>query len=152
MRHAIAAAVTVAGLALLAAPAGAATELRQPCPYTAAGQTVQGCYDEAGDTIYYDTGRTLWHERGHAFARRALTESDHAWFARLLGMPGRPWISATPGAESPDERFADVYAACKMRVRARPGRAALTGYGFVIQADGRYKRICLAINVLEIVR
>lgn len=111
-----------------------------------------GC--TTGDTIYlaHRNQRTLEHERGHVFARLALTDTDRAWFAKLVGMRGDAWASVTPGTESPEERFADAYAACKTGVRARAGRMSLTGYGFVIAPDGRYRRICNAIAVLELVR
>jgi hypothetical protein len=147
-------------LALLAAPTAshaanvAAQVAATPVSYTACPgyPEAEGCL--TADTIYVNSGGrgTLEHERGHMFDRVALTDDDRAWFARLVGMPRQPWISQDPGTESPSERFADAYAACKLHKRARLGRAELTGYGFVIQADGRYKRICLAISVLELVR
>lgn len=114
----------------------------------------RGCYIAETSTIYvaeHGDSETLLHETGHAFDHDKLTDRDRRFFSRLVGMPRHAWFGK-PGRESPGERFADAYAAYKSGVRAREGRMQLTGYGFVISADGRYRRICNAIAILELIR
>lgn len=162
------AAAALVAVVLYAPPAGAASASGRASAIAAtSGVTVTytacpgypnaaGCFDRDTDTIYVaqrGDNSTLWHELGHVFDRDLLTDSDRRWIARMVGMPRRAWFAAE-GRESPAERFADVYAECKMGTRSRPGRMRLTGYGFVIAggATGRYRRICVAISVLELVR
>lgn len=122
----------------------------EPCP--GYERVAAGCYDD-GVVYVAETGdrETLQHELGHDFDERYLTDDDRRWLARKVGLHRHPWRRA-PGQESSSERFADVYAACTMHVQAKPGRMRLTGYGFVIQTDGRYRDVCLAIRVLKLVR
>lgn len=157
-RQAIAAAVAAAGLALLAAPAQATTELRQPCPYTweagGAQKIIQGCYDPNSDTIYYDTGHTLWHERGHAFDSAVLTDADREWISsRFFG--GRPWRTADPtaGSAPASERFAEGYAYCHLKPQRFRGRVVREsgGYGYMAYT-ARHRQLCNTIAILALVR
>jgi hypothetical protein len=152
-----AAAAAVVGLALLAAPANASTELQQPCPYEhtqdGAQLLVMGCYIAGTDTIYYDTGETLWHERGHAFDHQRLTDEDRVWISRTF-FRGRLW--STPiRSDGAEERFAEFFAFCHIRApRARrDGRRAQIAIGYgLIPYTARHRRFCNTVAVLELVR
>lgn len=172
MRLSLAGRVAVA-LSLLALTAPAAAEANLTEPTSAAGRPTvtyapcpnypraAGCFDEATNTVFVaERGdrETLAHELGHVFDRAKLTDRDHRWFARIVGMAGRAWQRpAAPGEEareSPEERFADLYAACTLGVRPHSGQMMLTGYGLVISggARGRYRRGCTAIAVIDLTR
>lgn len=87
-----------------------------------------------GDTIYRTEpldkfGRR--HEIGHVFDNTVLTDANRAYFTKLFGLSG-PWSQGTGAdegaAHSPDEWFADYYAADAVNMRLRgPHRTPIQG-------------------------
>lgn len=110
------AAAFAATLALIPAPT--ATIVYGPCPV---GDTVE-CTDRATATIYRTPGAdrfALEHARGHLYDAQRLSAGERTKLQRLLALPGRPWrtnTGPTGALASPSERFADAYAACRLRL------------------------------------
>jgi hypothetical protein len=149
--------VALACLTLWSAPAavaGAATvELEQPCPAGVVRTPVnnmRACYDPDADVIYHDGSRTfLWHERGHVFDHKHLTDSDREWLSDRY-FEGRPWRAAdvTDGYPAAEELFASGYGACHLP-RAKRGNFGPYGYAAWTRA---HRRLCNTITILELIR
>lgn len=68
---------------------------------------------------------TLAHEMGHLLDTQVLSDGDRNYFTRLLQAPQGPWNTGTGAAggyHSPNERFADYYAAAATGYDPRPKR------------------------------
>jgi hypothetical protein len=125
----------------------------EPCPYYADGGS---CSYADTDDVYLEPGATRFerqHELGHQFDRQVLTDPDRAWLTSRLGFKPGAWNRGTgPGNRSPDESFADAYAACAIGlVPLRRGKAWWTSYGY-FPAARQHRVICNAIAVLALVR
>lgn len=114
MLAALAVAVTLAGI-----PAPSVTVVGDPCP----AATATGiCTIES--TIYAPANASRFavqHEIGHAFDEQFLDDGERNALKRAMGMPiSRPWQLGTglthEGLNSPSERFADLYAACRLKM------------------------------------
>lgn len=156
---AAAAGVLVVGLALLAAPALSAVEKNEPCPHqytTPEGYRLWavGCYEPSTDTIYYETGHALWHERGHEFDHKHLSDSDRDWL-RARYFNNRPWYGNPAGDAPARELFAEGYAWC---MGHRPKYRRNAGDGITEAAYGyrphsvRHRQLCNTISILRLIR
>lgn len=107
----------------------------------------------------------FWHEVGHVFDHQALDGRARAWLTRKLGFSAAtPWTSdaaeadiAIFGTRTPDEVFADAFAACWLGRRPngtlRGGMRVTnwqTGYGYRPSVR-QHRRICNAISVYALV-
>ncbi len=145
------------------------TVVRGVCP-PPWGELAEGCWFKSTRTVYLRVGDwwTREHEYGHAWDELFLTDTDRAWFAAKLGLAGVPWhrdpppnldlsryLVMPPEARSPDELFADAYAACSLGwgIPGRKGWKAgeQTVYGLTIKRS-RQREICNAIGILGLVR
>lgn len=98
-------------------PAPNATLVRAPCPD---GSGVP-CTIRTTDTVYVPAGTSRFavqHELGHLYDEQRLDDGERAKLQRLMGLPPGPWRAGTglAGVRSPSERFADAYAACRLRL------------------------------------
>lgn len=117
----------------------------EPCP---SGQAV-ACASEPTGEIFVPAETdvfTRWHEVGHIFDFERLAPGDRAWFTRMLRLKG-VWDRGTGenhGHVSPDERFADAYAACATRMRPDSGSWE-SAYDYN-PTPRQYRAICSAIK------
>lgn len=114
----IAAALAIA-LALIPSPR--ALVVYGPCPDATAASACT--YADQG-LIYAPKGTSRFaieHERGHVFDQQLLGPGERHALQGAMGLPeSRPWRTGTgltaEGLSSPSERFADLYAACRLRL------------------------------------
>jgi hypothetical protein len=91
-----------------------------------------GCvYSNRLSTLYLDRRRaalpaTLYHELGHLYDWRVLSNADRRRFKRLIGRPRQGWFK---GQGEPAEQFAEAYSFCARYRRIRSIRAYAT-YGY----------------------
>jgi hypothetical protein len=112
-------------------------------------ESVGGCYryDAEGDSVYLRdptvplAGRfEFFHELGHMYDDRVLTDQDRATFLRTMGYGSQWWTKTDP----PAERFADAYALCAMW--RRPTSFIIGGdYGYR-PTPRQYRRVCALIR------
>lgn len=165
-------AVITAALALLAAPAASARDMPvtgltahfTACPYYADGGS---CAQPETAEVWIAPGSSrfeFWHEVGHVFDHQVLDDRAHSWFTRVLGFAsGTPW-EADEGfyedhdfsQKSPDEMFADAFAACWLRMKPRRQGGLLvsewtTAYWYQPSVR-QHRRVCNGIAVLGLVR
>ncbi len=133
-----------------------------PVPMPTAPVVQAACPDGGGDCYYQGTAYVepgspavrfrTWHELGHALDAERLTDTDRATFTSLFKMQGA-WNQGTGmGTRSPNEVFADAYAACALRMRPH-GRARgrmvvsrwQTSYGYY-PTSRQHRRVCFAIS------
>ena len=145
------------------------TVVRGACPTSTVLAPADGCYFRSTRTVYlHGDWFTREHEFAHAFDELSMTDTDRAWFAEQVGMVGvdrhreRPadfdisqHLMMPAEARSPDEMFADAYAACSLGWGV-PGRKAWkageqTYYGYTVTIR-RQRPICNAIGILGLVR
>jgi hypothetical protein len=81
-----------------------------------------------------------WHEFGHVFDAKVLSDGDRNWLAPLL-VPGRSWYE---GYSSPMEFFADAYSACALGLSPK-GPTWVNSYGYAPHPK-RHRRICAAMR------
>lgn len=89
----------------------------------------------------------LEHEKGHLADRQYLTAAERALLVPLFGYPpGMPWdLGTTTHGGSPDERFADAYAACRLGLSPDGGEWVMTQSGYAPTAR-QHRRACIAIS------
>jgi hypothetical protein len=91
-----------------------------------------GCiYSTRLSTVYLDRRRavlpaTLYHELGHLYDWRVLSNRDRRRFKRLIGKARQGWFT---GQRPPAEQFAEAYSFCARYRRIRSIRAYAT-YGY----------------------
>lgn len=123
-------AATIAAIAALAVPN--ATIIPEACP----NGSGMPCAERATATIYVPDGTSRFgreHELGHLFDAQFLDDGERNALKRAMGLPvSRPWSTGTGltagGLASPSEKFADLYAACRLRMD--PDRRWETGYDY----------------------
>jgi hypothetical protein len=137
------AAVFAATLALIPAPA--ATIVRAPCPAATEAMTTGACAYADQGTIYLPDGSTrfmLQHELGHVFDAQHLDDGERHKIARSLGVnPDGPWRTPDP-YRSGMEKFADAYAACRLRMDPDHGWESSYDY---YPSRRAFRRLCATI-------
>lgn len=107
--------------ALMGIPAPTAVVVHAPCPTP---EATGACASRQEQVIYAPANVdrfALEHERGHLFDAQYLDGGERLALRRAMRLPlSRPWQSGTgltaAGLGSPSERFADLYAACRLRM------------------------------------
>jgi hypothetical protein len=130
-------------LTLATIPAPTVRVVHEPCPDSDA----VACTVRATATVYVTPGAdrfAVQHELGHLFDAQRLDDGERAKLERLLALPGRPWRSGTglEGLLSPSERFADAYAACRLRLD--PDRNWMSAYDYEPSRRG-FRKTCATI-------
>lgn len=127
--------------ALALVPAPAAIVIDAPCPAVTDQITSGACAYNDG-RIYLPRGSTRFmreHENGHVFIAQRLSVGERRKAQRLIEMPdSRAWRTVDP-FESPDERVADIYAACRLRLDPRHHWEASYDY---YPSRHRFRRQC----------
>lgn len=92
------------------------TDPAWPCK-TEYGYEPEACVLSLTGEIFLDTARlvqprrVVYHELGHIFDARALTDADRERFATLIEFPAEPWLSSAYHGTA-GEIFAEAYAEC----------------------------------------
>jgi hypothetical protein len=105
------------------------------------------CYSPDTNTIYVrQPGFAFQHELGHAFDAANLDDGERSRFIHITHLRG-PWRQGTGftagGLRSPSEKFADAYAACRLRLD--PRREWETGYDWT-PSPRLHRRVCAFIS------
>lgn len=90
--------------------------VRSANPSGAADSMAPAATDMSTGTVYYSQKLDPFskaHETGHVFDSEVLDSGERSFFQRLMHAPGGQWDQGTgvSGYHSPDEWFADYYAA-----------------------------------------
>lgn len=114
------------------------------CAWTGSDR-ISACTD--GQTIWSlpnPRERLFYHEMGHVFDLRYLTDPERAAIAATLGLgTRRPWWNSEAGPEQgAQEAFADSYALCSIFGARRIQRRWSLTTGFVVSPGWRVKRVC----------
>lgn len=104
------------------------------------------CYAPDSNTLWVDgsDGFNLNHGLGHAFDRSNLSDGERSRFMSLVSMHGA-WVSGTgaAGNSSPNERFADAYASCRLRLD--PDREWQASYNYN-PTRAQHRKVCAFIK------
>lgn len=107
----------IAAAALLI-PAPNAQIFKEPCPAPSEAMTTGACADPDG-RVYLPPGSTRFmreHELGHVYFWQRVDAGEQHKIKRELGLPeSAPWDGPDPYANG-NERAADTYAACRLRL------------------------------------
>lgn len=116
------------------------TIVEQSCPTTDYETSCTG--PEFGSVVYIagNANRwSVWHELGHQFDYRYMTNADRGTFLYLTRQQDRAWRSPP---NSPNEQFAEAFMAC---VHSAQYRMRDTGYGYQ-PTPRQHRHICRWLN------